>query len=105
MVSLSPSPGGPEQGCHGCCHGGGNGYSVLLAVCSAICPAAFGHVLPICIGQNILMNESIFLCNSFCFSCEMVDIFHSITNEWAKFDTKDMIFFNFFSHALPTSMT
>jgi exonuclease III len=30
---------------------GGNGYSVLLAVCSAICPASFGHVLPICMGQ------------------------------------------------------
>jgi hypothetical protein len=38
----------------------GNGYSVLLAVCSAICPAAFGHVLPICMGQNILVNESMF---------------------------------------------
>jgi hypothetical protein len=38
----------------------GNGYSVLLAVCSANCPAAFGHVLPICIAQNILVNESIF---------------------------------------------
>ena len=73
----------------------GNGYSVLVAVCSAICPAAFGHVLPICIGQNILVNESIFLCHSFCFSCEMVDIFHSITNEWAKFDTKDMFLFYF----------
>jgi hypothetical protein len=30
----------------------GNGYSVLLAVCSAICPAS-----PICMGQNILVNE------------------------------------------------
>jgi hypothetical protein len=37
----------------------GNGYSVLLAVCSAICPASFGCVLPICMGQNILNNESI----------------------------------------------
>jgi hypothetical protein len=37
----------------------GNGYSVLLAVCSANCPASFGHVLPICMGQNILVNESI----------------------------------------------
>ncbi len=36
-----------------------NGYSVLLAVCSAICPASFGCVLPICMGQNILANESI----------------------------------------------
>jgi hypothetical protein len=26
----------------------GNGYSVLLAVCSAICPASFGRILPIC---------------------------------------------------------
>ena len=37
--------------------GGGNGYSVLLAVCSAICPASFGRVLPICMGQNMLTNE------------------------------------------------
>jgi hypothetical protein len=44
----------------------GNGYSVLLAVCSAICPASFGCILPICMGQNILANESIFLCHSFC---------------------------------------
>jgi hypothetical protein len=30
---------------------------------------AFGHVLPICMGQNILVNESIFfICHSFCFS-------------------------------------
>jgi hypothetical protein len=29
---------------------------------------AFGHVLPICMGQNILVNKSIFLCHSFCFS-------------------------------------
>jgi hypothetical protein len=35
----------------------GNGYSVLLAVCSAICPASFGRVLPICMGQNMLANE------------------------------------------------
>jgi hypothetical protein len=34
-----------------------NGYSVLLAVCSAICPASFGHVLPFCMEQNILANE------------------------------------------------
>ena len=38
----------------------GNGYSVLLAVCSAICPASFGHVLSFCMGQNILVNEWIF---------------------------------------------
>jgi hypothetical protein len=38
----------------------GNGYSVLLAVCSAISPASFGRVLPICMGQNILANETIF---------------------------------------------
>jgi hypothetical protein len=37
-----------------------NGYSVLLAVCSAICPASFGHVPPFCMGQNILANEWIF---------------------------------------------
>jgi hypothetical protein len=36
---------------------GGNGYSVLLAVCSAICPASFGYVLSFCMGQNILVNE------------------------------------------------
>jgi hypothetical protein len=38
-----------------------NGYSVLLAVCSAICPASFGRVLPFCMGRtfwrmNGLMN-------------------------------------------------
>jgi hypothetical protein len=38
----------------------GNGYSVLLAVCSAICPASFGHVLLFFMGQNILVNEWIF---------------------------------------------
>jgi hypothetical protein len=38
----------------------GNGYSVLLAVCSAICLASFGHVLSFCMGQNILVNEWIF---------------------------------------------
>jgi hypothetical protein len=38
----------------------GNGYSVLLAVCSAICPASFCHVLPFCMGQNIMANEWIF---------------------------------------------
>ena len=70
----------------------GNGYSVLLAVCSAICPASFGHVLPICMGQNILVNELIFF-------------MPLITNEWAKFDTKDMFLFYFFSHASPTSTT
>jgi hypothetical protein len=37
-----------------------NGYSVLLAVCSAICPASFGCVLPFCMGQYILENEWIF---------------------------------------------
>ena len=37
----------------------GNGYSVLLAVCSAICSASFGRFLPICMGQNILASESI----------------------------------------------
>jgi hypothetical protein len=83
----------------------GNGYSVLLAVCSAICPAAFGHVLPICIGQNILVNESIFFMPFILFFVRMVDIFHSITNEWAKFHTKDMFFFYFFIHASPTSTT
>jgi hypothetical protein len=35
----------------------GKGYSVLLAVCSAICPASFGCILPFCMGQNILGNE------------------------------------------------
>jgi hypothetical protein len=35
----------------------GNGYSVLLVVCSAICPASFGRILPIFMGQNILVNE------------------------------------------------
>ncbi len=33
------------------------GYSVLLAVCSAICPASFGRILPFYMGQNILANE------------------------------------------------
>jgi hypothetical protein len=33
------------------------GYSVLLAVCSAICPASFSCFLPFCMGQNILANE------------------------------------------------
>jgi hypothetical protein len=51
----------------------GNGYSVLLAVCSAICPASFGHVLPICMGQNILVNVLVF--------------FYAIhfENEWVNF--------------------
>ena len=66
---------------------------------------AFGHVLPICIGQNILVNESIFFMPFILFFVRMLDIFHSITNEWAKFDTKDMFFFYFFSHASPTSTT
>jgi hypothetical protein len=66
---------------------------------------AFGHVLPICMGQNILVNESIILMPFILFFVRIVDIFHSITNEWAKFDTKDMFFFSFFSHALPTSAT
>jgi hypothetical protein len=38
----------------------GNGHSVLLAVCYAICLASFGRVLPFCMGQNILANEWIF---------------------------------------------
>jgi hypothetical protein len=38
-------------------HKMGNGYSVLLAVWSVICPASFGHVLPFCMGQKILANE------------------------------------------------
>jgi hypothetical protein len=50
----------------------GNGYFVLLAVCSAICSASFGRVLPFCMGQNILANEWIFLC-------------HSFVNEWFNF--------------------
>jgi hypothetical protein len=66
---------------------------------------AFGHVLPICIGQNILVNESIYFMPFILFFVRMLDIFHSITNEWAKFDTKDMFFFYFFSHASPTSTT
>jgi hypothetical protein len=37
-----------------------NGCSVLLAVCSAICPASFGRILPFCMGQNILANEWFF---------------------------------------------
>jgi hypothetical protein len=40
--------------------GMGNSHSVLLAVCSAICPASFGHVLLFCMVQNILANEWIF---------------------------------------------
>jgi hypothetical protein len=80
-----------------------NGYSVLLAVCSAICPASFGHVLPICMWQNILVNEWFFFMPFILFFLRIVEIIHSITNEWAKFDTKDMFFFYFFSHASPTS--
>ena len=66
---------------------------------------AFGHILPICMGQNILVNESIFFMPFILFFVRMVDIFHSITNEWAKFDTKDMFLLYFFSHASPTSTT
>jgi hypothetical protein len=43
----------------------GNGYSVLLELCSAICPASFGNILQFCMGRNILANEWIFLCHSF----------------------------------------
>jgi hypothetical protein len=50
-------------------------------------------------GQNILVNESILFMPFILFFVRIVYIFHSITNEWAKFDTKDMFFFNFFSHA------
>ncbi len=50
----------------------------------------FCNVLPFCIRQNIFVR--------------LVDIFHSITNEWAKFDTKDVFSF-IFSRALPTSTT
>jgi hypothetical protein len=50
----------------------GKGYFVLLAVCSAICPAAFGHVLPFCMGQNILAMNGLFY-----------DI--HFANEWANF--------------------
>ena len=81
----------------------GNGYSVLLAVCSAICPASFWSRSANLYGQNILVNESIFFMPFILFFVRMVDIFHSITNEWAKFDSKDMFFFYFFSHASPTS--
>ncbi len=56
---------------------------------------AFGHVLPICMGQNILVNESIFFMPFVLFFVRMVDIFHSITYEWAKFDTKDMFYLFF----------
>ncbi len=56
---------------------------------------AFGHVLPICMGQNMLVNESIFFMPFILFFVRMLDIFHSITNEWAKFDTKDMFIFIF----------
>ena len=50
----------------------GNGYLVLLAVCSAICSASVGCILPICMGQNMLVNEWIILC-------------HSFVNEWVNF--------------------
>jgi hypothetical protein len=50
----------------------GNGYFVLLAVCSAICSASFGRVLPFCMAHNILANEWIFVC-------------HSFVNEWVNF--------------------
>jgi hypothetical protein len=39
----------------------------------------FCNVLPFCIWQNIFVR--------------MVDIFHSIINEWAKFDTKDVFLY------------
>jgi hypothetical protein len=42
------------------------GYSVLLAVCSAICPVSFGCVLPFCMGQNILANEWIIIMPFIC---------------------------------------
>jgi hypothetical protein len=42
----------------------------------------FCNVLPFCIRQNIFVR--------------IVDIFHSIVNEWAKFDTKDVFSFNNF---------
>jgi hypothetical protein len=58
---------------------GENGYSVLLAVCSAIFPASFGHVLPICMGQNILVNESIFCAIHF-------------VNKWVNFWSYKKIF-------------
>ena len=37
-------------------------------------------------------KESIFFMPFSLFFVRMLDIFHSITNEWAKFDTKDMFF-------------
>ena len=56
--------------------------------------------------QNNLANESIIFMPFILFFMRMVDIFpFNKTNEWAKFDTKDMFFFYFFSHASPTSTT
>ncbi len=56
-------------------------------------------------GRTFSQFESIFFMPFILFFVRMLDIFHSITNEWAKFDTKDMFFFYFFSHASPTSTT
>ena len=56
-LQLMMSPSGLIHGGLAVDDGTGKGYSVLLAVCSAIFPASFGHVLPFCIGQNILANE------------------------------------------------
>jgi hypothetical protein len=86
------------------CHGATMAGKKKFKTTPFVLPA-FGHVLPICIGQNILVNESIFFMPFILFCVRMLDIFHSITNEWAKFDTKDMFFFYFFSHASPTSTT
>ncbi len=59
------------------------GKRLNCSACSSFCMQIcfFCNVLPFCIRQNIFVR--------------MVDIFHSITNEWAKFDTKDMFSFIF----------
>jgi hypothetical protein len=57
------------------------------------------------VSDQLFHDQGDFFMPFILFFVRMVDIFHSITNEWAKFDTKDMLFFYFFSHASPTSTT
>jgi hypothetical protein len=66
------------------CETYGIGKWLNCSACSLFCMQVcyFCNVLPFCIRQNIFVR--------------MVDIFHSIINEWAKFDTKDVFsFINF----------
>ncbi len=73
-------------------HDIGKGYSVLLANCPAICSVIFVTSCHFCMGQNILVNELIFFRPFILFFVRIVDIFHSITNEWAKLTCFSFIF-------------